>query len=263
MIRVGVIQITSVQDYQTNLNKIQKLIEEGKFQGAQFFFLPEVFYSMGEGLAPTQYIVEKNNEHYRNIQNLARENEVYLIGGSAATRVDGKIVNRAYNFDPKGNNLGEYDKIHLFACNLKEKQIYESKNYSAGNQTCMITAGGLKVGINICFDLRFCEQSAHYRKMGAHVLTYASAFTVPTGRAHWHTLLRARAIENQCFVIASAQWGIHNERTQTFGHSLVIDPWGEILLDLGEGEKVEVVTLDLSKIDLIRQSVLMGIESLG
>ena len=106
--------------------------------------------------------------------------------------------------------------------------------------------------------MRFSEMGLHYRMNGAEILTYPAAFTVPTGKAHWHTLLRARAIENQCFVIAAAQWGSHNDKMQTYGHSLVVDPWGEILLDLAEGISVGVVDLDFAKVDLVRHSVLMN-----
>ena len=112
--------------------------------------------------------------------------------------------------------------------------------------------------MGICFDMRFSELGLHYRMNGAEILTFPAAFTVPTGKAHWHTLLRARAIENQCFVIAAAQWGVHNEKIQTFGHSLVVDPWGDVLLDLTEGEKVGVVDLDFERINFIRHSVLMN-----
>jgi len=184
--------------------------------------------------------------------------EIALIGGSAATLLNGKVVNRAFNFDKAGFDLGHYDKIHLFACDLPDKKLSEAKSYTAGADYKLVEFDSVKVGLGICFDVRFSEQALFYRNAGAHILTYPAAFTVPTGKAHWHTLLRARAIENQCFVIASAQWGYHNEKIQTYGHSLVIDPWGDILLDLAEGEGVGVVDLDLAKIDYIRHSVLMN-----
>jgi predicted amidohydrolase len=122
----------------------------------------------------------------------------------------------------------------------------------------LIELGSTKVGLGICFDMRFSEMAHQYRMNGAEILTFPAAFTVPTGKAHWHTLLRARAIENQCFVVASAQWGHHNEKIQTYGHSIVIDPWGDVILDLEEGVKVGVVDLDFPKIELIRKSVIMS-----
>lgn len=256
--KIAVIQLTSVLDYKTNLKTIRRLMGEAKEQGAQVAFLPEVFYSMSDGVTPTPYLIEDKNEHYNEIKKLAVDFEMALIGGSAASLLKGTIVNRAYNFDKDGLDLGHYDKINLFACDLPNKKISEAKNYTAGTEYKMVELDCRKIGLGICFDMRFSEMSFHYRMSGAEILTFPAAFTVPTGMAHWHTLLRARAIENQCFVVAAAQWGRHNEKMETYGHSLVIDPWGDILLDLTEGEKVGVVDLDFSKIDLIRKSVIMN-----
>lgn len=256
--KIAVLQLTSVLDYKINLQTIRRLLKEAKEQGAVAAFLPEVFYSMSDGITPTPYLVEVGNEHYNEIRKLAIDFQMALIGGSAATRLNGNVVNRAYNFDKTGQDLGHYDKINLFACDLPNKKISEAKNYTAGSQYKMVELDSHKIGLGICFDMRFSEMGLHYRLNGAEILTYPAAFTVPTGKAHWHTLLRARAIENQCFVVAAAQWGQHNDKMQTYGHSLVIDPWGDVILDLAEGEKVGVVDLDFSKVDLIRQSVLMN-----
>jgi predicted amidohydrolase len=259
--KIAVIQITSKLDYKENLATIEKLIKEGKEKGAEAFFLPEVFYSMSDGQTSTPYLIEQNNEHYKNIQELATKNKVALIGGSAATLLNGKVVNRAFNFDELGKDLGHYDKIHLFACDLPDKKLSEAKTYTAGSEYKLVQYKNIKIGLGICFDVRFSEQALFYRNAGAHVLTFPAAFTVPTGKAHWHTLLKARAIENQCFVVASAQWGFHNEKIQTYGHSLIIDPWGEILVDLKEGVSVGVAAIDLEKINYIRHSVLMNREN--
>lgn len=256
--KIAVLQLTSVLDYKVNLQTIRNLLKEASEKGAQAAFLPEVFYSMSDGVTPTPYLVEAGNEHYLEIKKLAIDFEMALIGGSAATRLNGKVVNRAYNFDKHGKDLGHYDKINLFACDLPDKKISEAKNYTAGSEYKIVEIDSHKIGLGICFDMRFSEMGLHYRMNGAEIITYPAAFTVPTGKAHWHTLLRARAIENQCFVIAAAQYGHHNEKIQTYGHSLVVDPWGDILLDLKEGVGVGIVDLDFSKIDLIRHSVLMN-----
>ncbi|MBP9681271.1 MAG: carbon-nitrogen hydrolase family protein [Bacteriovorax sp.] len=256
--RIAVIQLTSLLDYKINLQKIRQQLIEAKALGASVAFLPEVFYSMSDGITPTPHLVEEGNKHYDEIKKLAQDFEIALIGGSAATLKEGKVVNRAYNFDKQGIDLGHYDKINLFACDLPNKKISEAKNYTAGTDYKMVEIEAKKIGLGICFDMRFSELGLHYRLNGAEILTYPAAFTVPTGKAHWHILLRARAIENQCFVVAAAQWGHHNDKMQTYGHSLVVDPWGDILLDLGEGEKVGVVDLDFSRVDLIRHSVLMS-----
>jgi predicted amidohydrolase len=256
--KIAIVQLTSVLDYEKNLVKIRSFLSEAKTQGAEAAFLPEVFYSISDGLTPSPYLIETNNKHYNQIKKLATDFEIALIGGSVATFQMGKVVNRALNFDKAGNDLGHYDKIHLFSCDLPDKKISEAKNYTAGADYKMVEWNGVKIGLGICFDLRFSEQALYYRNHGAEILTYPAAFTVPTGKAHWHTLLKARAIENQCYVVAAGQWGEHNEKIQTYGHSLVVDPWGDVLLDLREGEKVGVVDLDLAKIDLIRHSVLMN-----
>lgn len=256
--KIALLQLTSVLDCKQNLQTIRRLLKEAKDKGAEAAFLPEVFYSMSDGITPTPYLVEVGNEHYNEIKKLAIDFEIALVGGSAATALNGKVVNRAYNFDKHGTDLGHYDKINLFACDLPNKKISEAKNYIAGSEYKMIELDSHKIGLGICFDMRFSEMGLHYRMNGTEIITYPAAFTVPTGKAHWHTLLRARAIENQCFVIAAAQWGHHNEKIQTYGHSLVVDPWGDILLDLEEGEKVDVVDLDFSKIELIRHSVIMN-----
>lgn len=256
--KIAVLQLTSVLDYKINLVTIRRLLVEAKTLGAEAAFLPEVFYSMSDGVTPTPYLIEEGNEHYQEIQNLAIDFQIALIGGSAASLKNGKIVNRAFNFDKTGKDLGHYDKINLFACDLPNKKISEANNYTAGKEEKIVELEGHKIGLGICFDMRFSELGLHYRMGGAEILTFPAAFTVPTGKAHWHTLLKARAIENQCFVIAAAQWGQHNEKMQTFGHSLVVDPWGDVLLDLAEGESVGVVDLDFSKIELIRHSVLMN-----
>lgn len=258
--KIAVIQLTSELNFEKNLATIQTLIEEGKAQGAEAFFLPEVFYSMSDGQTSTPYLVEDKNVHYENIRNLAVKNKIAIIGGSAATRLNGKVVNRAFNFDHEGCDLGHYDKINLFACDLPDKKLSEAKTYTAGTEYKLVNFKNIKVGLGICFDMRFSEMGLFYRKNGAHILTYPAAFTVPTGKAHWHTLLKARAIENQCYVVASAQWGFHNEKIQTYGHSLIVDPWGEILVDLKEGVSVGVAEIDLERIKYIRNSVLMNRE---
>lgn len=259
--KVGVIQLTSVLDYRENLKKIASFLEEAKTLGTTHIFLPEVFYSISNGLIPTPYLVKKGNEHYQNIQNLAKKFNVFLLGGSAATvcPTPNKSFNRAYFFSPKGIDLGHYDKINLFSCDFvkdgERKKINEGRLYKSGTKLKIIEAGKLKIGASICFDLRFPQLYQQYVNKGAHVMTVSSAFTKKTGQAHWHTLLRARAIECQSFVVASAQWGDHNERISTYGHSLIIDPWGEILTDAGEGEKLIHATIDLSKIKEVRKMV--------
>lgn len=246
-------------DPEQNLSKIRHLLKEAKDQGVRAVFLPECFYSMSNGLEPTPHLIDKKNKHYEKIRSLSKDFSLYILGGSAATLFEGKIVNRSFNFDPNGNDLGTYDKNHLFSCELKrgdkEKIIDESAIYTPGKETKIVQAGDLKIGLSICFDLRYPRMYQDYRDDGVNLLSISSAFTVPTGEAHWHTLIRARAIENQCYVVAAAQWGRNNERISTYGHSLIVDPWGEILEDAKEGEKIITACVELGKIDEVRKSI--------
>lgn len=262
-VKIALVQMTSALDYKENLEKLDIFLVEAKDQKAEYAFLPECFYSMSDGTNPSPYQVHKDNEHYSNIQNLAKKHGIHLIGGTAATQYKKGSKNRTYNFDSKGNDLGHYDKIHLFSCDItnnkgERKKIDEGDIYIPGSESKLLEHEALKVGLGVCFDLRFAEMAQAYKKAGANILTYSSAFTVPTGKAHWEILLRARAIENQCFVIASAQWGRNNDKISTYGHSMVIDPWGKILINAEEGEKVFCTNLDLSEIEKVQQSVIMG-----
>src|SRR5690606_26162017 len=254
--KIGVIQLQSVLDPKVNLEKIRGFMKEASEKSVKAIFLPEVFYSISNGLKPTPYLVEGKNEHYEAIRALAMDFEMYLIGGSAATKVGDKVMNRTYNFSPEGKELPHYDKINLFAVDLSKHPsntiVDEKRVYSNGDRPQMLEIGDYKIGLSICFDLRFPELFRSYSFHGANVLSIPAAFTVPTGKAHWHVLQRARAIENQCYVVAAAQWGIHNERISTYGHSLVVDPWGEVIVDAGEGEKIIYADLDLEKLESIR-----------
>jgi len=253
--KIGVIQICSALDYKKNLAKLAIFLQEAKEAKVEAVFLPETFYSISDGKKCTPYLVEEGNEHFKNIQNLAKKYSLYILGGSAATRVGDKVVNRNYNFDPEGLLIGIYDKRHLFSCDLGTKVVDEGDLFAAGDKESLIEVGPLKIGLSICFDLRFPAVYQSYKKAGANLLTISSAFTVPTGKAHWHTLLRARAIENQCFVVAAAQWGKNNDKVETYGHSLIIDPWGEVLADACDGEKLIVADIDLLRVEKAAKAI--------
>ncbi|WP_412473770.1 nitrilase-related carbon-nitrogen hydrolase [Halobacteriovorax sp. YZS-1-1] len=263
---VANIQVSSTLDYKSNLKKIKTYLTQAKEEGAQVAFLPECFYSISNGRAPSPYLVEWDNEHFDNIKQLAIDSGLFLIGGSVAFKTDKGILNKAINFDPQGNVIGSYDKCHLFSCdittvdeqgNTKHKKINEGDIYIAGNDPLIIDVLGWKIGIAICFDLRYPSFLQYYYDKKVDLITFASAFTVPTGMAHWHTLLRARAIEGQCYVVASAQTGENNPGIHTFGHSLVINPWGEVLSDLKELEGVSIKRLKKSKISETRSRVIL------
>lgn len=198
---------------------------------------------------------DPTDEHYLNIRQLAIDYSISILGGSASTQKGDRIYNRSYNFDQNGTDLGTYDKNNLFSCDLEKKTIDESDIFTPGTTPSIVQDQDLKIGLSICVDIRYPKMYLEYVKQGVNLLSIASAFTVPTGKAHWHVLVRARAIEGQCFVVAPAQWGKNNSRIETFGHSLIIDPWGEVLADAKNGEKLITADIDLSKIEKTRKTV--------
>ena len=255
--KIGIIQLTSILNPEINLQKIESFLIDAKKKQVEAMFLPECFYSMSDGKEVTPYIVEKKNEHYLAIKNLAFKYNIFILGGSAATKVGDKIFNRSYNFSPAGEDLGHYDKVNLFSCELPGNSVSlcESNLYSSGKEQTVIQAGSLLIGLAICFDLRFPNFFQEYSQKGINVISVSSAFTKLTGKAHWEILLRARAIENQCFIVAAAQYGKSNNKIETFGHSMIVDPWGQVLVNAGIGEKVVTADLNLDKISEVKKAI--------
>ncbi len=258
--KIGLIQLTSVLDYNINLEKIRHYAREGKKLGVKTFFLPEGFYSLSDGLSVTPHYLAKGNEHEKNVLKLAKDEGVALLGGSVIYRVGDKFFNRALFISSSGEIMAYYDKIHLFyfqdKSDPKARSYHEANLYTAGSSlTFFPWKDSWKIGASICYDLRFPELYRSYGIGGANLLTVASAFTVPTGKAHWHALLKARAIENLSYVVACAQWGVHNDRITTYGHSLVVSPWGEVVLDMGEGEHLKTVELKMSHVESARNKL--------
>ena len=192
------------------------------------------------------------------IRRAARETGIWVHLGSLAMRGDdGKLVNRSFVVDPAGAIVGRYDKMHLFDVDLPTGESWrESSAYQAGEGPVIVrnTPVG-SLGLTICYDLRFPAMFERLSEAGAEVIAVPAAFTVPTGKAHWHVLLRARAIEAGLFIVAAAQSGQHADGRTTFGHSLVVDPWGEILVDGGEGEKLLFAGIDLERITEVQSRI--------
>ena len=188
----------------------------------------------------------------------AKEHGIWLHLGSVAVLVDdGKVANRGFVIDRSGIIRARYDKIHLFDVDLPTGESWrESAVYQAGEGAVLVNGTPVgRLGLTICYDLRFPSLFARIAEADADVISVPAAFTVPTGRAHWHVLLRARAIEAGLFVIAAAQTGRHQDGRQTFGHSLVVDPWGEVLLDMGEEVGVGFADIDLARISDVRSRI--------
>ena len=241
-LNIASIQMVSTPDIEVNLETASRFITEAANAGAQLAVLPEYFCLMG--LKDTDKV--RAREIYRNgpIQErlcaIAKENNIYLIAGTIPleARDPQKVLNTTLVFDPQGQNIGRYDKIHLFGFQTETERYQESETIEAGNVPGLlnINIDGQEwvLGLSICYDLRFPELYRALGQVDCHVIP--AAFTFTTGKDHWEILLRARAIENQCYVLASAQGGTHLNQRRTWGHSMLIDPWGEVLADLPKGE---------------------------
>jgi len=234
---------------EANLDALDALARDAAAQGAAYALSPEVtvvFAENREGLRNTAWPFE-NNPHISRAARIARETKLWLNLGSLAVALsDGRFANRSVLFRPDGSIAATYDKIHLFDATLPGLREYsESATYAGGDQAVVAEAAGLKLGLTICYDVRFPALHQVLATAGAEVLTVPAAFTVPTGAAHWEILLRSRAIETGCYVIAAAQAGQHQNGRSTYGHSMIIDPWGKIIGELGgEGEGVLVADID-------------------
>jgi deaminated glutathione amidase len=246
--RVGLVQLCTGRDVERNLVEASRLIREAAAGRANYVQTPEVTALMeldrARLFAATR--PEEGNAVIAHYQALARELGIWLHIGSIGVLVKAdKIANRSFLITPDGRIAARYDKIHMFDVQLPNGESYrESKNFQPGDRAVLaeLPWGGL--GLTICYDLRFPTLYRALAKAGASFIAVPSAFTVPTGQAHWHTLLRARAIESQCFIFAAAQAGEHENGRKTFGHSLVISPWGEILAE-GDGVHPSVIFADV------------------
>tara|TARA_B100000676_G_C17786125_1_gene684534 strand:+ start:19 stop:846 length:828 start_codon:yes stop_codon:yes gene_type:complete len=243
---LAAVQMTSTSVLEENLETARAFIDQASAGGADIIALPENFSLMSETKHQRHDAAERVNDVEAMLIAAARDNNVVIIGGSTPLPApDGRVTNTCLVFDDQGRRIGRYDKIHLFDVSVSSSESYsESRHISPGTEPLAVDALGLTLGITICYDLRFPELYRRLAATGAELFTIPSAFTVPTGRAHWHTLLRARAIENLAWVVAPAQVGEHTSGRQTFGHSLIIDPWGAIVAECAGGPGVIYAQLD-------------------
>lgn len=260
MLRIAALQMNSGTDPGPNLDALAALARDAAAQGAQYALSPEVsvvFAENREGLRAVAGPWEGNPAIAR-CAGIARETGLFLHLGSLAVALeDGRFANRSVLLRPDGSVAATYDKIHLFDATLPGVREYrESAAYAGGDVAVVAEAAGIRLGMTICYDVRFPALHRALAEAGAEVLAVPAAFTVPTGQAHWEVLLRARAIETGCFVVAAAQAGRHENGRATWGHSMIIDPWGRILAELGgEGPGVALADLDLQAVAEARGKV--------
>jgi len=260
MTRIGLFQSNTGIDPEANARALVDAVAEASADGAEMLFTPEMsgLLDRDSGRAAKNIQSEEEDSVLAACREAAKRNRIWLDIGSLAVLVEnGKRANRGFVIDREGRIRARYDKMHLFDVDLPSGESWrESAVYSAGDGVALVngTPAG-KLGLTICYDLRFPMLFARIAEAGADVISVPAAFTVPTGRAHWHVLLRARAIEAGLFVVAAAQAGRHADGRQTFGHSLVVDPWGDVLLDMGEDTGVGFVDIDLSRISDVRSRI--------
>ena len=257
---LGLVQITSTTSVDRNAELIEPLVREAAAKGAQLISLPEVvnLVDIRKGRSIREARIETEDPCLNLLKELAAELKVWIHAGSLAIKLedDDRMANRAYMIDDQGEIRARYDKIHMFDVDLEGGESYrESKLFKPGEEAVLVETPWGPIGLTICYDLRFPHLHRTLAENGARVILNPAAFTAKTGKAHWHTLLSARAIETTCFIAAAAQTGSHEDGRETYGHSLAIAPWGEILVDGGEEPGVSIATLDLSQIDQVRGMV--------
>jgi predicted amidohydrolase len=261
MLKTACIQMTSTPDMAVNLKAAAALIREAVGQGAQFIATPENTDVIRHPAAQkaTQAKPQSEHEGVAFFSALAKELEIDLLIGSLAVKHDsGKIANRSFLFNPHGQITATYDKIHLFDVDLATGECHrESETVAAGEQAVVAPLShGAKIGLSVCYDVRFAYLYRSLAQNGAQILCVPAAFTVPTGMAHWAVLLRARAIETGSFVIAPAQVGTHENGRRTYGHAMIISPWGDVMARAG-GDTPEIISanIDLSEVVRVRRAI--------
>jgi len=260
MTRIALFQSNTGIDPEANARALVEAIGQASAGGAEMLFTPEMsgLLDRDSARAARNLRREENDAVLAAALEAAKANQIWLsIGSLAVLGEDGKVANRSYVIDREGVVRARYDKIHLFDVDLPTGESWRESNvYSPGKGVVLVNGTPVgKLGLTICYDLRFPMLFARIAEANADVISVPAAFTVPTGRAHWHVLLRARAIEAGLFVVAAAQVGHHEDGRNTFGHSLVVDPWGEILLDMGDEPGVGFADIDLKRISDVRSRI--------
>ena len=255
--RVGVIQLNSGNDLKSNLAYADDWLSRAADAGVELVVLPENFAFMSSDDAEKHQVaeVEESSSVLAFLAAQAKRLGIAIVGGTVALKSEGSesLRNACPVFSATGECVAIYDKMHLFDVDLPGETWRESDIVEAGAQPVSCDIGDWRLGLSICYDLRFPELYRYYSYKGCQILTVPSAFTEPTGKAHWETLLRARAIENQCYVLAAAQNGTHPGGRQTWGHSMIVDPWGEVLSVCRESEGLIMADIDLDRVGEVRR----------
>ena len=252
-------QLTSRADVAENLATCGRLVADAAARGAQLIVLPENFAFIGLGEEDKMAVAESlgSGPIQDALAGMAAANKIWLVAGGFPERAEaGKVHNTCLVFGPDGARVAEYRKIHLFDVQIPgAAEFRESRTVAPGATPVVVETALAPVGLSICYDVRFPELYRELARRGARVIVVPAAFTMHTGKDHWHALLRARAIENQVYVLAAAQFGRANEKRQCFGHSLIVDPWGTVLADAADREGVVLAEIDLDLQDRVRREL--------
>lgn len=260
MVRIALFQSCTGTDPGANAQALTEAVEQASAGGAEMLFTPEMSGLLDRDAKRVADNLrrEEDDQVLATCREAASRHGLWLHLGSLAVRTDdGKLANRGFVIDPTGAVRARYDKIHLFDVDLPTGESWrESAVYRAGESAVVVENTPLgRLGLTICYDLRFPDLFSRLSEAGAEAIAVPAAFTVPTGRAHWDVLLRARAIESEAFVVAAAQSGRHEDGRNTYGHSLVVSPWGDVLLDMGEDIGVGFADIELSLVGEVRQRI--------
>ncbi|MEM6758844.1 MAG: carbon-nitrogen hydrolase family protein [Pseudomonadota bacterium] len=263
--RTALLQLTSSDDPAANARDVAAMVRQAASDGAKFVLTPEVTNCVSLDRAHQRGVLalEKDDPTLATLRDMAAQTGIHLLIGSLAVQTgdaDGRFANRSFLLGPTGNVLARYNKIHMFDVAISDDEKFrESSGYRPGDQAIVARTEFAAIGMAVCYDMRFPLLANAMVGAGADILTYPSAFSPITGAAHWHSLLRARAIEAGAWVLAPAQTGKHPNRSgrqrQTYGHSLAVDPWGEVVLDAGEAPGIYMLDLDMGRVAEARRRI--------
>lgn len=259
-LRLAIAQMTSADTHAANVAMLHDLAARAVDDRAEMLALPEAAGLMNRDAARARLSVtaEADDPYLAACRAIARRHGIWIQTGSTpvAGQDDTRFLNRGHMIDPGGDIVARYDKIHLFDVDLPgEPARRESDRYAPGARAALAPTPWGLAGMSVCYDLRFPHLYRDYAKAGATLLFIPSAFAMSTGAAHWETLLRARAIENGAFVVAAAQSGLHADGRETWGHSMIVDPWGQVMIDMGRDPGVATIELDLAAVERARASI--------
>ena len=257
---IACLQYSSAKNEKHTLETIKDLIDKALDVEAELITLPECATSLQKNSFLTNELAKTEDENFslQILKEIAKLNSIFILIGSLPIKVDDKLVNRSFLVGPKGDVLYKYDKIHLYDVNLPNGDVYrESDTYKSGNKAIIaeIKKNKIKIGLTICYDLRFPHLYQDLAVNGAEIIVVPSAFSNLTGPVHWHTLLKARAIETGAFIIAPAQTGFHECGRTSYGHSLIVSPWGEILKDAKEEIGIIHANINLDEVMKARRAI--------